>query len=70
VAGKPGQRALNEGGDRERGLVGEQLAVGQAAVIVDDGVKVVVTERVAPLQLGAAIAGDGRGRGDGTADSA
>src|SRR3954452_7718506 len=59
AAGKPGQRALDERRDRRGALVCEQLAVGQAGVIVDDGVEVVVAERVAALHLGAPVAGDG-----------
>ena len=47
VLGEPGQRALDERGDGVGAFVGEQLAVGQAAVVVDDGVEVVVAERVA-----------------------
>jgi hypothetical protein len=44
MVGEPRQRALHERGDRRSAFVIEQLAVGQAAVIVDDGVKVVVAE--------------------------
>ena len=41
-------------------LVVEQLAVGQTAVVIDDGVKVVVAERVAPCAtVLRAIAGHG-----------
>jgi hypothetical protein len=36
VAGKPGKRALHEGGDGRGALVGQQLAVGEPRVIVDE----------------------------------
>ena len=50
--------ALDERDDRVGLFVGEQLAVGQARVVVDDRVEVVVAERVVALALVAAIAGD------------
>jgi hypothetical protein len=60
AVGEPGQRAFGERGHGGGLLVCEQLAVGQAAVVVDDRVKGVVTERVALLGTGlAAVAGDG-----------
>jgi hypothetical protein len=59
AVGKPGQGALSEGGDGGGPLVIEQLAIGQSAVVVDDGVEVVVAQRVAPLGAGLVpVAGD------------
>jgi hypothetical protein len=59
VPGEPGQGALHEGGDGGGRLVVEQLAIGQAAVIVDHGVEVIVAKRVALVGRGrGAIAGD------------
>ena len=60
VGAEPGQGALQECDDGRGLFVGEQLAVGQSRVVIDDGVEVVVTERVIVL-LGsaAAVAGDG-----------
>jgi hypothetical protein len=59
MVGKPRQRACDERGDRRSALVIEQLAVGQAAVVIDDGVKVVVTKRPRLVFVGlGAIAGD------------
>ena len=53
-------RALEEGGDGGGFFVGEQLAVGQAAVVVDHGVEVVPAHQVAVVPGGlGAIAGDG-----------
>jgi hypothetical protein len=50
VIGKPRQGALEEGEHGDCFLVVEQLAVDQARVVVDDGVEVVVAERVGALQ--------------------
>lgn len=59
MVGEPRQRALDEGGDGRRALVVEELAVGQAAVVVHDGVKEVVAEPgdLVGVRAGA-IAGD------------
>jgi hypothetical protein len=60
VAGEPGQGALDERNHGRTALVGEQLAVGQPRMVVDDGVEVVVAERVGALKPGrASIARDG-----------
>ena len=52
-------RALEEGGDGGGFFVGEQLAVGQAAVVVEHGVEVVPAHQVAGIPAGLrAIAGN------------
>ena len=44
VLGVPGERALGKGDDGVCALVGMQLAVGQARVVVDDRVGVLVPD--------------------------
>jgi hypothetical protein len=59
AGGEPAQGALEEGDDCGAALVGEQLAIGQPRMVVDDGVEVVVAERVGALKPGpASIARD------------
>ena len=50
LGGKPGQRAFGEGGHGRGRLVGQQFAVDQPRVVIDDRVEVVVSERVGALQ--------------------
>ena len=59
VIGKPRQAALEKRDHGGRLLIIEQFAVGQPRVVIDDGVEVVVAERVGALQIeAAAVAGD------------
>ena len=58
VAGEPGEGAFHERGDGRRVLIAKELAIGQAGVVIDDGVEVVVAERVVALTFVTTIAGD------------
>ena len=60
VPGVPGERALGKRDDGVCALVGMQLAVGQARVVVDDRVGVLVADLLAFLRAApGAVAGDG-----------
>ena len=60
MLGEEGERPLDEGGDGGRAVVVEELGVAEAAVVVDDRVRVVVADPLFLLGARAvAVAGDG-----------
>jgi len=62
-AGVPGQRSHDKAGDGVGALVGVQLGVGDAGVVIDDGVDVLVSPAGVSLSAGAgADSGDGVSR--------
>jgi hypothetical protein len=59
LRGEDGEAAGDEGADGRRALVGVELGVGQARMVVDERMDVLVADGLAPLRAGAvAVARD------------